>query len=155
MISLTYLSSASAPFDARALERLLETSRRNNRAAGLSGMLLYADEHFIQTLEGEEREVDAAFERITADTRHRNIIVALREDVDDRLFGDWSMGFHRLTREETVAIPGFNDYLDPDSELYKNTKTLGRAGIFHRVFRDNMRVESSKTWTSGPPVSSL
>jgi hypothetical protein len=141
VISLTYLSSASAPFDAYALEKLLEVSRRNNHAAGLSGMLLYAEEHFIQTLEGDEAAVEAALARISADTRHRNILVALREDIDERRFGDWSMGFHSLTPEETAAIPGFNDYLDPDSELYKNTATLGRAGIFHRIFRDNMRVE--------------
>jgi hypothetical protein len=139
MISLTYLSSATREFDEPELEELLATSRRNNIAAGLSGMLLYAEEHFIQTLEGEQEVVDAAFERIRRDTRHRNVIVALREDIAERTFPDWSMGFASLTADETAAIDGFNDYLDPDSELYKNNARLGRAGIFHRVFRDNMR----------------
>ncbi len=42
---------------------------------------------------------------------------------------------------EAAAIPGFNDYLNPDSALYKITRQLGHAGIFHRIFRDNMRLE--------------
>lgn len=141
MISLTYLSSACAPFSEQQLEELLAISRRNNERAGLTGMLLYADEHFIQTVEGEAEAVDEAFARIRQDTRHRNVIVALREEVEECRFGDWSMGFSSLTPEQTAAIPGFNDYLDPDSELYKNTKSLGRAGIFHRIFRDNMRLQ--------------
>lgn len=140
MISLTYLSSASRELGQDELEAILAASRRNNAPAGLSGMLLYADEHFIQTLEGEPEDVDAAFLRIQKDPRHRNVVVALREEVDERKFAEWTMGFTRLTAEETAAIPGFNDYLDPESELYANTKALGHAGIFHRIFRDSMRL---------------
>jgi hypothetical protein len=142
MISLTYLSSATRHLDQVELEEILEQSRRNNTAAGLSGMLLYADEHFIQTLEGEESVVDTAFERIRGDTRHRNVIVALREQVAERTFSDWSMGFVALSAEQVAGTPGFNDYLDPESDLYTNHKKLGRAGIFHRIFRDSMRLET-------------
>jgi hypothetical protein len=143
MESLTYLSSATRPFGEQELHDLLVASRANNMAAGLTGMLLYADEHFVQTLEGPAEAVAAAFERISADPRHRNVIVALREEVEERMFEGWSMGFEKLTAEQTAQIPGFSDYLDAESDLYKNTKTLGRAGIFHRVFRDNMRLEPS------------
>lgn len=136
MISLTYLSRASARLSTEELEQILAVSRVNNARDGLTGMLLYADEHFVQTLEGEEATVDAAFARIGADPRHRNVQVALRDQVATRSFEGWSMGFKRLSREEAAEIPGFSDYLDPDSELYRNTKSLGRAGVFHRVFRD-------------------
>jgi hypothetical protein len=140
MISLTYLSSASRKLDQSDLEAILAVSRHNNAASGLSGMLLYADEHFIQTLEGEPEVVDAAYDRIQRDPRHRNVVIALREEIDERRFAEWTMGFQVLTAEETAAIPGFNDYLDPHSELYANNKTLGHAGIFHRIFRDSMRL---------------
>ncbi len=140
MISLTYLSTATREFGQAELEELLAISRRNNSAAGLSGMLLYADGYFIQTLEGEERGVIAAFERIRADPRHRDVSITLHDEIEERTFVDWSMGFESLTPDQASAIPGFNDYLDPDSELYKNNEQLGRAGIFHRVFRDNMRL---------------
>ena len=139
MISLTYLSSAASPFEQEDLEELLATVRAKNAAAGLTGMLLHVDGHFIQTLEGEEADVDRIFARIQDDGRHRNLIVALREEIETRIFPDWSMGFEQLTAEEASAVPGFNDYLDPGSELYRNGASLGRAGIFHRIFRDEMR----------------
>lgn len=139
MLSLTYLSTAVDPFEPGDLEALLAHSRMRNQDADVTGMLLYAGGHFVQTLEGPDDEVDRKFATIEADPRHRDVIVALREEVADRTFPDWSMGFEQLSAEEMADVPGFNDYLDPDSELYRGTARLGRAGVFHRVFRDNMR----------------
>ncbi len=102
-------------------------------------MLLYAGGHFIQTLEGPAAAVDATYAAIERDRRHRNLIVALREDVDERVFPDWSMGFEVLTEDEAARLPGFNDYLAHQAVPPEKARDLGRAGIFHRVFRDNMR----------------
>lgn len=145
MISLTYLSNATRKFEEPELDELLTRWRRHNSALGLSGMLLYADTHFIQTLEGEEGMISAMFdERIRSDTRHRNVTVVLREKVEERKFADWSMGFERLSPEAADEM-GFNDYLDPDSDLHEHSDQLGRAGVFHRIFRDNMRVRAPDT----------
>ena len=139
MISLTYLSTATSPYSTEALRDLLSASREKNHAAGLTGTLLYAGGHFIQTLEGSEDDVDATFARIRRDARHRNIYVALREEVESRTFPDWSMGFESISAEDAAALPGFNDYLDGGGMSAQSGQKLGRAGIFHRVFRDNMR----------------
>lgn len=139
MISLTYLSTATTDFDQPALRGLLEVSRRNNHAQGLSGMLLFAGGHFIQTLEGPPAEVDATFERIAADPRHRDVIVALREGVEERAFAEWSMGFEELGDHEVERLPGFSDFLAATTERQALAQHLGRAGVFHRVFRDRMR----------------
>lgn len=139
MISLTYLSTATTDFDEPALRELLQISRRNNHAQGLSGMLLFAGGHFIQTLEGAVEDVDAAFARIAADPRHRDVIVALREEVDERAFAGWSMGFEELGDHEVTRVPGFSDFLTSASERQRLAEHLGRAGVFHRVFRDRMR----------------
>lgn len=139
MISLTYLSTATVPYSPSQLNDLLMTTRERNHAAGLTGVLLYAGGHFIQTLEGPEDVVDATFARIERDTRHRNLYIALREEITKRAFPDWSMGFESLSPDDVSAMPGFNDYLDGKPMSAEDTKKLGRAGIFHRVFRDNMR----------------
>ena len=139
MISLTYLSTAAVELRREELTRLLETCRANNQQHDLTGLLVYAGGHFIQTLEGPAQVVDAAFTRISADPRHRDVFVTLREDVEDRFFPSWSMAFEHVPDEELAELHGFSDYLDPESDLYANTASLGRAGIFHRVFRDNMR----------------
>lgn len=133
------MSTARSPFDDEALRRLLDASRRRNHADDLTGMLLHAEGHFIQTLEGPEASVDATFARICADTRHRSIDVALREEVVGRTFRDWSMGFEALTETNAAQMPGFNTFMAAATESERTAAHLGRAGIFHRVFRDQMR----------------
>lgn len=139
MISITYLSTATVPFSPSDLNDLLSATRERNEANGLTGMLLHAGGHFIQTLEGADEVVDATFARIERDARHRNVYVALRDDTDTRAFPDWSMGFETLDPDEASLLPGFSDYLEGNPMTAEAVKKLGRAGIFHRVFRDRMR----------------
>jgi hypothetical protein len=138
MISLTYFSTAVDAFDVDRLEELLAISRSNNHRAGLTGMLLYAGGHFIQTLEGPAEVVDATYTRIEADPRHRDVFITLREEIGDRAYPDWSMGFEQLRADQAQHLPGFNDYLDGTGEVPR-TVAVNRAGVFHRAFRDNMR----------------
>ncbi len=72
-------------------------------------MLLYIGGHFIQTLEGPDDVVDATYERIARDPRHRDVFTALREEIESRTFPDWSMGFESVTAEEAGVLPGFNE----------------------------------------------
>lgn len=134
------MSTAVVPFSEDDLTDLLAISRENNRASGLTGMLLYADGHFIQTLEGPSDDVHATVARINRDGRHRSVISVLTEEIETRAFPDWSMGFETVSADEASAqLPGFNDYLDGKPMSPERIKELGHAGIFHRVFRDRMR----------------
>lgn len=139
MISLTYMSTATERFGESELRDLLAAVRSKNHGAELTGMLLYVGGHFIQTLEGSPDVVDATFARIEKDPRHRDVFAALREEIESRSFPDWSMGFESLSAEEASLLPGFNDYLDTETTPDGSGQDLGRAGIFHRVFRDRMR----------------
>lgn len=51
MISLTYLSTATASLSADELGELLQSVREKNHAGGRTGMMVYAGGHFFQTLE--------------------------------------------------------------------------------------------------------
>ncbi|WP_051707338.1 BLUF domain-containing protein [Nocardioides aequoreus] len=136
MISLTYFSTAVATFDDDELDELLAHSRARNHDRGLTGLLLYADGHFVQTLEGEETQVQHTYDLIAADPRHRDVFTTLRDQIETRSFPDWSMGFDRLTSEQAHDVPGFSTYLRADATTPAAT---GRSGVFHRVFRDRMR----------------
>jgi hypothetical protein len=138
LTSLTYLSTATERFGPGELRDLLAHSRERNHERGLTGLLLHVDGRFIQTLEGETATVDATYERIAADPRHRDVFVTWREEVDHRAYPDWSMGFEDLDAEEAARLPGFSDFLaaTPGSGA---TDHLGSSGVFHRIFRDRMR----------------
>lgn len=75
------------------VDRILAVSQRNNARAGVTGALIFNNGFFGQVLEGPEEAVDATFERIQADPRHRDVTVLGVKPVVERAFGDWSMGF--------------------------------------------------------------
>lgn len=133
MLSLTYFSTSTTPLDQDDLHELLARSRDRNTGLDLTGLLLYADGSFVQTLEGPDEAVEETFERISRDRRHRSVSIALREHVDERFFPDWSMGFRELTQQETGDVPGFSDYLDGHGEPRREGGS--RAEAFHRAFR--------------------
>lgn len=94
MLQLVYVSSVSpkaAPIDAAAI---LAASRANNARDGITGLLYSDSARFLQALEGPAEQVEAAFERIRRDPRHRAIVLLSRRTIDAREFGDWSMA-HR------------------------------------------------------------
>lgn len=91
MHQLVYVSSATPDAGSIDIQSILDSSRRNNRIAGLTGML-YADRRrFLQVLEGDEADVTATFKRIEADPRHRAVVVLSRRTIDRREFGEWEM----------------------------------------------------------------
>jgi Sensors of blue-light using FAD len=97
---LIYCSQASHDFSPDELIALLAIARRNNESKGLSGMLLYCSQSFLQMLEGEPAELAAAFARISADDRHSGLRLLLDADVPGPMFPDWSMGFDHVDDEE-------------------------------------------------------
>ena len=78
---------------AREVEGILAVSRRNNARVGVTGALIFNRSTFGQVLEGPEAAVEETYVRIEADPRHRDVEVLDLRSVEERAFGDWSMGF--------------------------------------------------------------
>ncbi len=72
-------------------------------------MLLYHDGNFIQYIEGEDKsELDRLLSRINDDRRHRGVIVLETGEREARAFGDWSMGFEHISRDELAQHGAFD-----------------------------------------------
>ena len=110
MIQLSYISSADGPMSTEALVALLQTCLANNARDGVTGMLLYGNETFLQTLEGEPAVVDALYEKIAADPRHSGVKALARRDVDVRQYSGWNMGFKRVSGEDLSHVEGLIDF---------------------------------------------
>lgn len=92
MQRLIYISTARQPLTTRELDGILNTSRRNNRAVGVTGLLVTGGRRFLQTLEGPEEAVEGVFRRIESDPRHFAIVLLSSAMIERRSFGDWAMG---------------------------------------------------------------
>lgn len=83
------------------LQRLLHQSRAANARAGLTGALMLTASTFVQTLEGEADVLEATFERICCDLRHADVELLGYARIDERAFGEWSMG--RIRADAAVS----------------------------------------------------
>lgn len=114
MIRIVYVSFATHPFEEKELLHLLAKCRSNNTEQQITGQMIYSEGTFVQVLEGPRDKVDATFARIKKDTRHHNVKLIERITIDARQFGEWSMGFRTMTREQMKDIEGYHYHLDDD-----------------------------------------
>ena len=108
LIYLVYVSAATKKFSKEELLALLSTFKRNNESKGITGLLLYCEEQFIQVLEGPRSTVEQLFEKIKADTRHKTVLKLFEKPIEKRCFPEWSMGFHIYDTEELDEIEGYH-----------------------------------------------
>ncbi len=125
---LVYISAATVPFGDDDLRDLLEKARANNQRQDISGMLVFHNGAFIQVLEGDGNAVDALYEKIDLDQRHTNTQVLLRNDVSERTFEAWSMGY--LPSKSLSDIPdGFHAFLRTGFKQSHDTNDAVRGAL--------------------------
>jgi hypothetical protein len=109
---IIYLSHATRPIDSAALDRILETSRRNNPANGITGLLIHRGGNFIQYLEGEEPDLRRLYATICADPRHAGTTVLSEGPIPRRQFTGWTMNFRQADGREIFSPEELED--DPE-----------------------------------------
>lgn len=117
LVQLIYTSKETQPFPEADLHALLANARHNNHTLGVSGILLYEAGSFLQVLEGSEVAVDTIYAQVCKDPRHAGLNLLMKKPIKARDFGDWTMGYAGLTREQIQAIDGMNDFFD-DGHCY-------------------------------------
>ena len=139
MFYLVYVSSATLPFSAAELFDLLARCRENNAVLGVTGMLLYKDGNFMQVLEGEEATVRALYAKIAGDPRHRNTLLLLQGQGEERQFPEWTMGFRDLRSAEASSTPGYSEFLNTPLTGEEFAADPGRAQKLLLTFKKSMR----------------
>jgi methanogenic corrinoid protein MtbC1 len=116
---LTYQSIATAVPSARDLKLLANRARERNRSVGVTGMLLFEEGRFLQTLEGPPEGLEAIWSSVARDGRHNNIEVLSKHVAPARLFSGWDMFFssnnYRLpdpARAESQPPPAVARHVD-------------------------------------------
>ena len=97
LVRLMYFSAATERVDLETVAEILEVAHQRNAAQEVTGMLCADRRWFLQCLEGGRNEVTETYQRIVNDARHRHLVVLCYEEIDERLFGSWHMGFVGLT----------------------------------------------------------
>ncbi len=115
---LIYVSDALPKLTDQDAQDILEVSRQRNSHLGITGMLLFADERFIQILEGSMTAVERVFASIARDEHHKDIKVLSRDSISTRSFGAWTMGFDKI---ETSRLDQLHDAFRLDETAMQKT----------------------------------
>lgn len=147
MRQLLYVSHAPRALAPAELDRILATSRAHNALMGITGLLLFLEDSFLQILEGEERALRDLYSRITADRRHAAPQLLLDRAVAAPGFRGWSMGFERPSAgdPETAGLYG----VARDAAQGRLSPAAGKVvalmlETFYRVHRgDDLRLRTA------------
>ena len=92
LVRLLYASRPATPLSAVILDEILAQSRINNPEQGITGILCFSDNIFIQVLEGGRDEVCETYNKIVRDNRHHEVRILTYDEISERRFGGWTMG---------------------------------------------------------------
>ncbi len=93
LIRLVYVSTAVDSVDLNEFKKILGTAQQNNQRRDLTGMLAFNSKVFLQGLEGSREAVNDLYSKLMRDPRHVNIMMLKYDDVSERHWSNWSMGF--------------------------------------------------------------
>ena len=97
LVRLLYCSRA-VDASPEAIESILSQAREHNPTTGITGILCYGGDIFLQCIEGGRMQVSELFGHIQKDARHKDVALLNFEEIFERRFGGWSMGQVNLTK---------------------------------------------------------
>ena len=92
LVRLLYASRPAAPINAVLTDAILRQARNNNAKLGITGLLCFAGDVFVQVIEGGRDSVSELFAAIVRDPRHSHVRLLGFEEVGERRFMSWMMG---------------------------------------------------------------
>jgi hypothetical protein len=120
---------------------MLSLARDYNAENDITGCLLFHNNHFTQLLEGEENKITALYNRIADDKRHHGVALIKKEEINGRIFKEWSMAFHdyglngssaNLKLGQVDAILKKSRAFDKKSESALNFFSTVKDILFHQ-----------------------
>jgi hypothetical protein len=141
LVRLLYASRAAAGITPDSLDAILQQSRRHNPQLGITGILCYGGDVFMQVLEGGRDCVNRLYNTIVRDARHDDVLLLNYDEVPERRFSGWTMGQVNLARVNPSLLLKYSEkpVLDPFmvsgraslallDELFATAQIVGRTG---------------------------
>jgi len=141
LVRLLYASRAAEPVTPELVDSILRSSHAHNPALGITGVLCYGGDVYMQVLEGGRSAVNDLYNKIVRDSRHREVMLLLYEEIAERRFAGWTMGHVNLKKINPSLLlkhselPELNPFAVTGAasmalleELMATAAVLGRTG---------------------------
>jgi hypothetical protein len=133
---LGYASTQAKQMGTPELLELLNQAREYNQTHHITGLLLHREDSFMQVIEGHRSQVLELYERIKADPRHQRVETLFEDEIEEREFSDWQMGFIELDGVDVSLLPGFSNFLLEEETPRTLLEKLSRSKRLLLLFRN-------------------
>lgn len=124
LVRSLYASRPTPTLQPADLHGILNQSRKNNPALGVTGLLCVSDNLFIQVLEGGRDEVCDLYNAIVSDPRHQQVRLLMYEEIAQRQFGNWTMGQVNIDRLNPSLVLKYFKRIELDPFSTSGSATL-------------------------------
>ena len=134
LVNLTYISRTEEAIDAARLKSILEAARRNNLDNGISGVLLFNRQFFLQTIEGSRPKINQLLTNLINDKRHFDLQIIESRQISERKWGKWSMAYATPTKtNQSIYLrystsKDFNPYMMKAESINSLMEMVVRSG---------------------------
>ena len=148
LVRLLYASRATNTLAQEELSKILSQSKVHNPESSITGVLCSSGPIFMQVLEGGRMQVNALYNLIAADPRHKDVVILSYEEISERKFSCWSMGLVNLERINPSLLLKYSESatLDPYGvsgnaslamfdELMATASIMGQASVSQSASR--------------------
>lgn len=132
---LTYASRASANLDEREFKMILAKAQKNNALAGITGMLYFNKQFFLQTIEGPRSLINNLLNKLVSDNRHYDLQIIEATEIQQREWGAWAMSYATPSKKNNAVYMRYSNTASFNPYLLSASSALS--------FLREMRAESS------------
>ena len=114
LVRLMYASRAAETVRPETLNAILKKSTHNNPGVGVTGVLCFSGEIFLQVLEGGRSQVSKLYNRIAQDPRHTDVVLLSYDEISERRFAGWAMGQVNVSRLNPAVMLKYSETAELD-----------------------------------------
>ncbi|WP_201617809.1 BLUF domain-containing protein [Psychrobacter urativorans] len=112
LVSMTYVSRANQDMSPKELGEILQQAQDNNATNGITGILIFNNSIFLQTIEGSRAQINRLLYSLIADQRHHDLQLLETRELEYREWPKWSMNYVPPTKENAAIYLKYSTTID-------------------------------------------
>lgn len=125
LVSMTYVSRANPDMSDKELSEILQQARENNASNAITGMLVFNNHYFLQTIEGSRAQISRLLYDLIIDQRHHDLQLLETRELKCREWSKWSMNYVSQTIDNTALYLKYSTTVDFDPYLLSTESVRG------------------------------
>ena len=123
----------------RELKNILDVAQNYNLENGITGVLFFSDNIFLQILEGHQVNLRTLMKKIEDDRRHENVTYLMDHKVQDRTLSGWSMQIFNLNNKNKLSLEDLQKTTHVFTSAFFNQDEKMNAEVIYQFYNSLLK----------------